>query len=145
MTHEMKEPIRCLIIDDDQDDQEIFLMCVRKISSNIDCLTANSGVAAVDMLKSNDDYVPDYIFLDVNMPKMNGIECLKVLKSINRLNDTKILMYSTTSENDVVKESLSLGADEFIKKPSKTGELKEKLSIIFNIVSKIDLRNKFNT
>ena len=67
----MKKSISCLIIDDDADDQEIFVMCIRKISSNIDCLTANNGVDAVDLLKSNDGYVPDYIFLDVNMPKMN--------------------------------------------------------------------------
>ena len=141
----MKKSISCLIIDDDADDQEIFLMCIRKISSNIDCLTANNGVDAVDLLKSNDGYVPDYIFLDVNMPKMNGIECLKVLKSIDRLSNTKILMYSTTSESEVVKESLRLGADEFIKKPSKTDELKEKLSIIFGIVSNINLNSKINT
>ncbi|MCD6017398.1 MAG: response regulator receiver protein [Bacteroidetes bacterium] len=133
----MKEPIKCLIIDDDPDDQEIFLMCIRKISSNIDCLTANSGVDAVGMLKSDKDYVPDYIFLDVNMPRMNGVDCLKKLKSIEKLNRTKILMYSTTSESDIIRETLSLGAVEFIQKPSRTGELKEKLSIIFNIVSKI--------
>ncbi|MES2568067.1 MAG: response regulator [Bacteroidota bacterium] len=131
--------IKCLVIDDDPDDQEIFLMCVRKISNEIDCLTANSGVDAVDMLNLNAAYIPDYIFLDVNMPKMNGIECLKVLKKIDRLKNTKILMYSTTSEKDIVSESLRIGADEFIMKPAKTKDLKEKLSLIFKIVSKINL------
>ncbi|MGZ5191164.1 MAG: response regulator [Flavisolibacter sp.] len=138
----MNELIHCLIIDDDPDDQEIFLMCIRKISQNIICSTSNSGVEAIAMLNSNEDYIPDFIFLDVNMPKMNGIDCLKHLKSIERLNETKIMMYSTTSESDIVKESLNLGADEFIKKPSKTSELKEKLSIIFNIVSKMDASKK---
>jgi CheY-like chemotaxis protein len=134
----MKELKQCLIIDDDPDDQEIFLMCLRKVSTNIDCLTANNGVEALSILKSNESYIPDYIFLDVNMPKMNGIECLKNIKTIGRLKNTKIFMYSTTSESNVVKESKELGVEDFIVKPSSTTDLKEKLSKIFNIVSKID-------
>jgi CheY-like chemotaxis protein len=134
----MNEQRQCLIIDDDPDDQEIFLMCLRKISNKIDCLTANNGVEAITMLESNEEYIPDYIFLDVNMPKMNGIECLKHLKEIKRLKNTKIFMYSTTSENSIVKKSKKLGADDFIMKPSKTKELKEKLATIFSIVSEIN-------
>jgi CheY-like chemotaxis protein len=131
----MKEIKHCLIIDDDPDDQEIFLMCLITISNNFNCLTANDGIEAITMLKSNEEYIPDYIFLDVNMPKMNGIECLKHIKEIDHLKNTKIFMYSTTSESNVVKESKDLGADDFIIKPSKTSHLKEKLSEILNIVS----------
>ena len=138
----MNEPLHCLIIDDDPDDQEIFLMCIRKISQDVICLTSNSGVEALALLNANEDYIPDFIFLDVNMPKMNGIDCLKQLKSVKRLKDTKILMYSTTSESDIVKESLKIGAHDFIMKPTKTGELKEKLSVIFDIVSKMDSTKK---
>ncbi len=134
----MEELKQCLIIDDDPDDQEIFLMCLKKVNANIHCLTANDGVEALSMLKSNEKYIPHYIFLDVNMPKMNGLECLKKIKTIEQLKNTKIFMYSTTSESSVVKESKELGVADFIVKPSSTGELKEKLSKIFNIVSKID-------
>jgi len=138
---EIKELKHCLIIDDDTDDQEIFLMCLRKVSEHIDGKTASSGVDAIKMLNSDNAYTPDYIFLDVNMPKMNGIDCLRQLRKIDRLKNTKIFMYSTTSESDVVKQSKGLGANDFIRKPSKTKELKEKLSAIFNIVSKIDPTN----
>jgi response regulator of citrate/malate metabolism len=138
----MNEPLHCLIIDDDPDDQEIFLMCIRKISQDVICLTSNSGVEALAMLNANEDYIPEFIFLDVNMPKMNGIDCLKQLKTVKRLKDTKILMYSTTSESDIVNESLKIGANDFIMKPTKTGELKEKLSVIFDIVSKMDSTKK---
>ncbi|HEX8516688.1 MAG TPA: response regulator [Bacteroidia bacterium] len=135
---------KCLIIDDDPDDQEIFLMCLKKIGQNIEGITSNSGVEALAMLKKDQAYVPDYIFLDVNMPKMNGVECLKQLRQIDRLKATRILMYSTTSETDVVKESKSHGANDFIMKPSKTKDLKEKLSAIFNIVSEINPENNPN-
>jgi CheY-like chemotaxis protein len=101
-------------------------------------LALNDGVEAVSLLKSNSDYTPDYIFIDVNMPKMNGIACLGLLKNIERLKYSKIYMYSTTSEKSAVEDSKKLGADDFIIKPSKTAELKEKLSKIFDIVSEIN-------
>jgi len=114
---------KCLIIDDDQDDQEIFVMCVAKIDKNIECTTMNNGVEAIAMLKSNGDYIPDYIFIDVNMPKMNGIDCLRLLKNMECLKYTKIYMYSTTSENSILADSRQIAADDFIIKPAKTAEL----------------------
>jgi len=129
----MKESIYSLIIDDDLDDQEIFIMCVKDIREDIDCRTANNGIEALAMLESQKEYIPNYIFLDVNMPKMNGIECLGHLRKIDRFRNTKIFMYSTTSESDTVEESRNLGADDFIIKPAKTAVLIEKLSKIFGI------------
>ena len=128
----------CLIIDDDRDDQEIFVMCANRISPDIHCSTADDGVEAVSMLQSNKEYIPLYIFIDVNMPKMNGIECLSILKNMERLKYSKIFMYSTTSETATLERSRLLGADDFIIKPSKSAELKEKLSKIFGIVSRIN-------
>jgi CheY-like chemotaxis protein len=127
----MKVPVTALIIDDDTDDQEIFLMCVTAVNKEIVCRTANNGPDAIAMLESRREYVPDFIFLDVNMPKMNGIECLKVLKQIDHLRQTKIYMYSTTSEKAVLTESKKLGAEDFIIKPASPTVLKETLSDIF--------------
>jgi response regulator of citrate/malate metabolism len=128
---------RCLIIDDDSDDQEIFLMCVKKIDRDIDCQAMSSAIDAIAMLGSNKEYVPDYIFLDVNMPKLNGIDCLKALRNMKHLKFSKIFIYSTTSDGSALNESRRLGASDFIVKPSKTTELKEKLAKIFSIVSGI--------
>ena len=121
----------CLLIDDDVDDQEIFRMCLKKINDPINLLTMNDGVQALSHITANNDYTPDYIFIDVNMPKMNGLECLQHLKNIERLSDSKIYMYSTTSAKPSVDESIRLGANGFIIKPSKTSELIDQLSKIF--------------
>jgi CheY-like chemotaxis protein len=134
----MEEMRHCLLIDDDQDDQEIFLMCIKKLNTNVTCLIANDAVEAIAMIKSTPGYIPNYTFIDVNMPKMNGIDCLKILKKIERLKYTKIFMYSTTSERVTLVTSKELGAEDFIIKPATTKELKEKLSKIFEIVSVID-------
>jgi len=123
---------QCLLVDDDLDDQEVFLMTLEKINKNITCLTANNGVEALSLLTAQDSFVPDYIFLDVNMPKMNGIECLKNIKSIAHLSNCKVFMYSTTSETSVLEKSKTLGATDFIVKPVSPAVLKETLSEILN-------------
>ena len=122
----------CLLVDDDLDDQEIFVMCLAEVNAHIDCRTANDGAEGIELMEAQPDYVPDYIFLDVNMPRMNGLDCLTELRKLPRLQDTKIFMYSTTSETDVVEESRKRGADDFIIKPVKTIALKEILTGIFN-------------
>jgi CheY-like chemotaxis protein len=131
----MTKKIQCLLVEDDLDDQEIFQMCLKKISPDIECSVSNNGVDALAMLEKIGSYTPDYIFMDVNMPKMNGIECLTRIKKISRLNDSKIFMYSTTSEKSVLTQTKDLGAHEFIVKPAKTKDLKDKLASIFQIVN----------
>ncbi|GEO08252.1 response regulator [Segetibacter aerophilus] len=127
----MSEVKRCLIIDDDPDDQEIFMMCVKNLDNSIDCKTSGDGVEAIALLGSDGEVAPDYIFIDVNMPRMNGIECLTEIRKIEKLNDTRIFMYSTTAEEKRVNESKKLGAEDFIVKPIRMSELKEKLRHIF--------------
>jgi CheY-like chemotaxis protein len=133
----MQETTECLMIDDDKDDQEIFEMCVKNVDETVNCTVANDGVEALALLTSNDKYVPNLIFIDVNMPKMNGIECLKAIKNIDRLKDSKVFMYSTTAETEAVIQSKSLGAEDFLIKSPKTADLKERLAKIFKMASKM--------
>ncbi len=121
--------MQCLLIDDDLDDQEVLIMTLEKINKNITYATANTGVAALDVL-ADGQLKPDYIFLDMNMPKMNGIECLTNLKKLPQLADCKIFMYSTTAENAVVQRIKELGAVDFIVKPASPADLEKILSKI---------------
>jgi len=131
----------CLLIDDDPDDQEIFQMCLNKIAPHISLTSASNGVEGIHLLQSDTRYLPEFIFIDINMPKMNGLECLRMIKEIDRLKHSKTFMYSTTAEQNVVKKSKELGADDFIIKPVKTVELKERLSQILGIDPGISLNN----
>lgn len=125
------------MIDDDEDDHEIFKMCLKSICKDISCMGVFDGQQAIDLLMSNTGFIPHYIFLDVNMPKMNGIDCLRMLRNIPNLRNTKIFMYSTTSEMNVLEESKKLGAKDYIVKPTKIAELKERLIHIFDTGSEI--------
>jgi len=137
----MQENRKCLMIDDDEDDHEIFKIYLKIINRDITFKGVYNGEEAIDLLKTEPLYVPDYIFLDVNMPKMNGIECLRLLRNFTKLENTKIFMYSTTSETHFLEESRILGAEDFIVKSSKSAKMVKKLCNIF----KIDPNNQLHT
>jgi CheY-like chemotaxis protein len=117
-------------IDDDLDDQEIFSLVVREISDNITCVFANDGINALEIIKTNNSFIPDWIFIDVNMPRMNGIKCLSEIKKFKHLERVPVYIFSTSAEISVVEESKKMGATGFIKKFIDTNDLKEKLSQI---------------
>jgi PleD family two-component response regulator len=109
------------IIDDDIDDQEIFTISARKVDPAIECEFANDGVDAIEKL-SDIAFTPGCIFLDVNMPRMNGIECLEELGKIARLSSVPVFMCSTSSDTKIVAKIKELGAYDFIVKPSTISE-----------------------
>lgn len=114
---------RCFLIEDDLDDQDIFLMALREIDPTIECQIADGGQQALDKLSTDRSFVPDYIFVDLNMPKMNGLDCLSELKKIEHLQAARIIMFSTSSEPKIVENSRLLGADNFLVKPSAIGHM----------------------
>jgi CheY-like chemotaxis protein len=126
----VKKTKKCFLIDDDLDDQEIFLMALQEIDENISCHFANNGIEGLEKLNQDHSYIPDYIFLDINMPKMNGMECLPEIKKLNHLQGVKIIMYSTSADKRMMHESRTLGANDFLVKPPGMQLLIENLSKI---------------
>lgn len=120
----------CFLIDDDTDDQDLFIMALQEVDQGIQCRIASTGIEALDMLQKENTIVPDYIFLDVNMPKMNGIECLAEIKKISHLQKVPVIMFSTSSDKNIIKASKELGARDFHEKPTKFGLLVERLARI---------------
>jgi iron complex outermembrane receptor protein len=106
------------LIDDDQDDQEIFNDAMEQADSSVRCVFANDGMCALEKIRNELDFIPDVIFLDLNMPRMNGEQCLAELKKIERLKNTPVIIYSTTDNPEVIAKQLQLGATEFIVKPA---------------------------
>lgn len=119
-----------LNVDDDQEDREFFCDALREIDPTITCLVAESGMEALALLE-NGSLLPDYIFLDINMPMMDGKQCLKVLKSIPRLEPIPVIMYSTSTDTREIKECYKLGAIDFLIKPHSFEKLVNDLTSIF--------------
>jgi CheY-like chemotaxis protein len=111
-----------LYADDDVDDCELVMEALGVIDPHIQCKTANDGLEALSILSSESE-LPDYIFLDVNMPVMDGKHCLVELKKDDRLKNIPVVIYSTTQDKREIKELYAMGAKEYLQKPNSFSDL----------------------
>jgi CheY-like chemotaxis protein len=118
------------IVDDDTDDKELFIEAVNEIDDSIECISASNCEEALQILKSGDIALPDVIFLDLNMPRLNGKQCLIELKKTAHLSNIPVIIYSTSSEKKDIDETTRLGAAHFLTKPNKFDELCKALSFV---------------
>jgi CheY-like chemotaxis protein len=125
-----------LMIDDDEDDRMLFQEVVKSIDRDIHCWTSPDAQAALEMLRHELIVAPDIIFLDVNMPRLNGLEFLKIIRSEKGFTRIPVIMYTTSSNPHDMKNAKQLGASDYIIKPSDFTELHGKLkSIIERLLS----------
>ncbi|PWU04379.1 MAG: response regulator [Bacteroidetes bacterium] len=127
----MKEMYLAFLVDDDPDDHKFFKMAVSRLAVPVRCEFAYGGVEAIEMLKNISYFNPDIIFLDINMPIMNGMECLRTMRKMEKLVNTPIYMYSTSADIYITTSCLTLGATGTIKKVPSVKLLKEMLGEIF--------------
>lgn len=123
----MKTTTTVLLIDDDTDDQEIFSYAMMQADPAVACVFANDGILALEKIHADESFIPDYIFIDMNMPRMNGQQCLSEIKKIDRLKNKPVYMYSTSAEPGLVADNLKLGAVEFLVKPADIRDLTDLL------------------
>jgi len=116
-----------LIIDDDPDDREFFCEALKEVDGSAICYTCKNGMEAIDMLTSEQSPVPDFIFLDLNMPVLSGKQCLLALKKIRKLGQTHIIIYTTSKLTDDFSETISMGAMHFMTKPTRFADLRDAL------------------
>lgn len=114
----MKKTI--LLVDDDPEEHEIFKYALQKFNSNIEFVSATNGKVALNVLQKG---LPDWIFLDINMPGMNGIDTLYAIKRMNETRDIPVFMYSTSDGYNHGALSLSLGAKKYLRKPNDLRDL----------------------
>lgn len=99
-----------LLVDDDEDDQSIFLTIVEKVRPTLHCATAWNGVDALNVLNISDP-LPEIIFLDLNMPLMNGHQFLTEISKNLKFRDIPIVVLSTSAHlPNREKALLDLGA-----------------------------------
>lgn len=122
-----------LIVDDDIDDCEFFCEALNEIAPNIECYVANNGEEALKKLRAESKSIPDVIFLDLNMPCMDGKTCLKELKKDNLLKEIPVVIYTTSSNKDDIDETKTLGAFHYITKPSDFQNLRKQLLVVINM------------
>ncbi|HTE12300.1 MAG TPA: response regulator [Chitinophagaceae bacterium] len=126
----MEKQLSLLIVDDDPDDRTFFIEAAKEVDENIECITANDGQKALDLMRANLSSLPDLIFLDIRMPLLNGKKCLVEIKNDERLKHIPVIIYTTSK---LVEESIELkkmGAFHFISKPGNADEIYYLVSVM---------------
>ncbi|MEO7529842.1 MAG: response regulator [Sediminibacterium sp.] len=125
----MKTPLLIFLVDDDLDDLMLFKDAIKEIDPTIEIETAGNGVEALKKISGNElKRKPDYIFVDLNMPLMNGIQCLREIKKLPSYSLIPVIMYSTSSYERDVLETINSGAFHYIVKPFSFNELRAQLA-----------------
>ena len=115
------------LVEDDQDDQEFFVEAVNKIENATLSQIAHNGQDALDKLEKESTY-PDLIFMDINMPLMNGLEFIKHLRASKLFKDIPLVMLSGKDESSNKILCLRNGADDYMVKPFNPEELAIRLN-----------------
>jgi CheY-like chemotaxis protein len=121
---------RILHIDDDDDDQDIFQTALKQVTESVEYIPLTSALTALEQLLHG-QLDADVIFLDLNMPEMNGQQFLIELKKHERIRDIPVIVLSTSSHLPTIEIVKELGARDFITKPAN---FKEFIQILKNIL-----------
>ena len=119
------------MIDDDEDDRDLFRESVNAVDPAIECIVMEDGESAFEYLSSGTT-VPDYIFLDLSMPGYNGRKLLYNLRQSDRFKKVPVIIYTTSTNEDESKELHQLGATHFLSKPMDSKEIYYMISHVIN-------------
>jgi CheY-like chemotaxis protein len=125
-----KASLSILLADDDCDDQFFFDKALKALPISTHLTTVHDGEHLMNYLNENSEYLPSVLFLDINMPRKNGFECLFEIKHNEKLKDLPVVMFSTSYprdmnyERDMINTLLKIGAYDFIRKPDDFNQLK---------------------
>ncbi|WP_114751651.1 response regulator [Pleomorphovibrio marinus] len=125
--------IHVLLADDDEDDRLFFRDAINQLNLKTIVHTVEDGEELMVWLRDEGNPQPHVVFLDLNMPKKGGIECLEEIKSCPKLKDLSVAIYSTSSSQKDIEDSFVLGANIYIKKPNDFNELKKALSKVISM------------
>jgi CheY-like chemotaxis protein len=128
-----------LLADDDEDDCAFFKEALEELHLPVSLVTVNDGVQLMDfLLDKSSDNLPDVLFLDLNMPRKNGHECLTEIKEIEKLQKLPVIIFSTSLDVNIVDSMYEKGAMYYIRKPGDFTHLKK---VIANALAMIRENN----
>lgn len=125
--------MKVVLVDDDEDDRLLFKEAIEEIRIRTKLSVFDNGQELMDYLKLPNIVIPHVIFLDLNMPVKNGIQCLKEIRSDKRFKDLIIAIYSTSSSDRDMEDTFMNGANIYINKPVSFDKLKEVVERVLQI------------
>ncbi|MCW3126745.1 MAG: response regulator [Bacteroidetes bacterium] len=121
-----------LLVDDDQESFALFKHVLNLVPGNFDLRTVRDGQAALNYLGDKNNPTPDYVFLDLNMPRMGGLECLTGIRSIRRLRDLPVIVWTMGIRENDLQDAKGMKASAFMVKPSDFDDFYQDLEFILS-------------
>lgn len=126
-------PLHILLADDDEDDRLIFKEAINEVRIKTKLTLVNDGVQLMDYLQQTEEELPHIVFLDLNMPRKGGIDCLREIRNNGKLKDLSIAIYSTSASEGDIEDTFIKGANVYIKKPNDFNTLVKVLAEVITI------------
>lgn len=114
-----------ILAEDDSDDRLLFEDALDELPVSVKLTTVSNGEELIEWLASNRNKLPDVLFLDLNMPRKNGFATLSEIKRDDGLQDLPVIIFSTATKNEMIKQVYKDAAHYYIRKPVHFWELKE--------------------
>lgn len=130
MTSNTDKPQSIFLADDDPDDRMLFEEALKKIDISSKLTIAHDGEDLMQILDKHVPPKPTVIFIDLNMPRKNGLECLKEIKQMPKFKDVPVVVYSTSCQKDSIDETYRHGASYYICKPDSFHKLTKSIAKI---------------
>jgi CheY-like chemotaxis protein len=136
-----------LLADDDKDDNALFREVLAELPISTELTTVSNGEQLMQLLNEKKDQLPDILFLDLNMPRKNGFECLAELKRDEKLKRLTVIIFTTSNEKGIMDLLYKNGAQYYIRKPNNYDELKKMIHLALTLTEQTDIsqspREKF--
>ncbi len=117
--------LNVLLADDDADDCYFFKAALKEVAVSSQLAIVNDGEQLMSYLIENSEHLPTVLFLDINMPRKNGLECLKEIRQNKLFKELSVIMLSTSNSWDTINMLFKSGAHVYIHKPSDFAQLKQ--------------------
>ena len=130
-----KTPMNIFLTDDDADDCMMFSEALHEIlfDREANLTIASDGIKLMEALDEKVPPAPEVIFLDLNMPRKNGFECLDEIRNDPKLKNIPVVIFSTSSNNDIVNRTYQQGANYYICKPQSYHLLKRTIAFVLSM------------
>lgn len=135
----MNITLQIMLADDDADDRFFFNDAIKSATTSALLNTVDNGEKLMQYLQANKDALPDVLFLDLNMPRKNGSECLLAIKNDSRLSSLPVIIYSTSLHQEIADILFNNGAHYYIKKGNSV-EMQVTLNYILKLISENKLK-----
>jgi len=131
--------LNIILAEDDQDDRLLFEEVISELPVSVELTTFNNGEELMEWLNDDENQLPDALFLDLNMPRKNGFAALGEIKRNSELQDLPVVIFSTATNREMIKQVFKDAAHYYIRKPANFWELKKLIYKSLKLIADKDM------